>query len=474
MTSESDPAMRERQEQPLHREPGAFHAWVASSVATMRRLGDTVALFPLLPVFVLATFFFVRRPSDERNYVVLAHNLLDGNYAGLGWRPASAYGSSADPSMPDLWFGPGLPGALTPLVKLDLPIEALRLTGPLFLFGAILVFHRLLRLQVGDGTALFGAYALGLYFPFYMLLPTIHSEPLTILLIVSMLYLLSRYLSSGRLAYGVCAAAAAAGVALTRVEYGWVVTGMLLVFGLWWLISRRRVVLRVVCVYSLALVFCLPWLAFTHSVTGRVFVWGNSGSLSLYWMSSPYPQDLGDWRGGAYEVVVSDPKLAHHKKFFLELAPLDPTEQNRRLERRALENIRGSPLKFAKNVSANVSRMIFGFPFSATPESLSTLFYLIPNTIILWALVGSALLLLLTRRTVAFPFEGIVFAAFAAFCFALHSVLAAFPRMLMPSIPIALWFVFVTVGTRVVPYLERTRGTYDATRGVMPRSDGRT
>jgi 4-amino-4-deoxy-L-arabinose transferase-like glycosyltransferase len=446
----------------------ATRRWAVSGVETTRRFGATAAFLPLLCVFVLAALFFPRRASDERNYVELAHNLLDGHYAGLGWRPATPYGTSADPANPDLWFGPGLPAALTPLVATDLPIEVLRLTGALFLFGAVLVFYRLLRLYVGTGTALVGAYALGAYFPFYLLLSTIHSEPLAILLIVSMLYLLARYIHGAGLAYGVAAAAAAAGVALTRVAYGWVLTGMVVAFGLWWLVSRRREVLRVVGVYALALVLCVPWLAFTYSVTDRLLVWGNSGSLSLYWMSSPYPQDLGDWRGGAYEIVVTDPALAHHRDLFLELAPLDPAEQNRRLEEQAIENIRGSPGKFAENVAANVSRMVFGFPFSAKPETLNTLFYLVPNSIIFWAVVGCAFLV--ARQPAPFPFEGVAFAVFAGLGFALHSVLAAFPRMLMPLVPIALWFVFFTVGTRVVPYFARTRGTYDASGGEMPES----
>lgn len=448
-------------------EPG-FGRWWAPALRTARRCGPVVALSPLLVVFVLVTFFFTRRASDERNYVELANNLLDGHYAGLGWRPATPYGTTADPANPDLWFGPGLPAALAPLVALDVPVEVLRLTGALFLFGAVLVFYRLLRLRVGHGTALVGAFALGAYFPFYVLLSTIHSEPLAILLIVAMLYLLSRYLVGGAHAYGVAAAAAAAGLALTRVAYGWVLTGMVVAFGVWWLVSRRRDVLRVLGVFALALGLCVPWLAFTYSVTERFFVWGNSGSLSLYWMSSPFPQDKGDWRGGAYEIVVSDPLLAHHRELFVELWPLDPTEQNRRLEQRAIENIRGSPSKFAKNVAANVSRMIFGFPFSAKPETLNTLYYLLPNTLILWAVVGCAVLV--ARRPEAFPFEGVAFAAFAGLGFALHSVLAAYPRMLMPLIPVALWFVFLAVGTIVVPYLSRTSGTRDASEGDTPRS----
>ena len=465
MTSEP---VRERPALPAGRAHRAIRRWAASTVSTIGRVPVAVALSPLLVLYVLVTLFFTRRASDERNYVELARNLLDGHYAGLGWRPATPYGTTADPANPDLWFGPGVPTALAPLVAVDLPIEILRLTGAVFLFGAVLVFHALLRLRVGEGTALVGAYVLGLYFPFYVLLSTIHSEPLAILLIVSMLYLISRYLAGGRHAYGVAAAAAAAGVALTRVAYGWVLTGMLLAFALWWLVSRRRDVLRVVGVYALALAFCLPWLAFTHSVTDRLLVWGNSGSLSLYWMSSPHPQDLGDWRGGAYEIVVSDPLLAHHREFFLELAPLDPTEQNRRLERRAIENIRGSPGKFAKNVAANVSRMTLGLPFSGKQETLNTLYYLVPNSIVLWAVVACAFLI--ATRTVAFPFEGIAIAAFAGLGFALHSVLAAYPRMLMPLVPIALWFVFVIFGAAVVPYFGRTIGTHDAPGGPGPRS----
>jgi 4-amino-4-deoxy-L-arabinose transferase-like glycosyltransferase len=415
-----------------------------------------LALSPLLVVYMLATVFFPRRADDERNYVELARNLLEGHYSGLGWQPATPY-ATADPANPDLWFGPGLPTALLPLVALDLPIELLRLSGALFLFIAVILFYELLRLRVGQGIALLGAYTLGAYFPFLLLISTLHSEPLTILLIVAMLYLVSRYLAGGGLAYGMAASAAAAGVALTRVAYGWVLTGMLVIFALWWLLSRRAGVRRVAGVYALAFILCLPWLAFTYSVTDRLFVWGNSGPLSLYWMSSPHREDLGNWRGGAYQIVVSDPLLVHHREFFLELAPLDPTEQNRRLEQRAFENIRGSPLKFVRNVAANVSRMVFGFPFSAKQETLNTLYYLIPNSLILWAVMGCGALV--ARRREPFSVEAIAFATFATLGFGLHAVLAAYPRMLMPLVPIALWFVFQTLGTRVVPYLAGTRGT---------------
>ena len=110
--------------------------------------------------------------------------------------------------------------------------------------------------------------------------------------------------------------------------------------------------------------------------------------------------------------------------------------------------------------------MIFGFPFSAKPETLNTLLYLVPNSLIFWAVIGCAVLV--ARQPGPLPFEGIAFLVFAALGFALHAVLAAYPRMLMPLIPIALWFVFTRWGRSVAPYLSRTRGTYDAVRRRQP------
>ena len=90
------------------------------------------------------------------------------------------------------------------------------------------------------------------------------------------------------------------------------------------------------------------------------------------------------------------------------------------------------------------------------------------NSLVLWAVVGCAFLAAWGR--VSFGFVGVVFASFAALAFALHSVLAAFPRMLMPLIPVALWFVFVSVGTVVVPYLARTSETRDEAAGTIRSS----
>jgi hypothetical protein len=432
-----------------------------------------LALVPLLLLFVAMSLWFPRHPSDERGYLTLARNLTHGQYTGLGWRPANPF-PSPDPAKPDLWFGPGLPVVAAPLVAAGAPVRVVRLLGPIELFAAVLVFFALMRLYVARRPALLGALALGLYFPFYTLLPNLHSEPLAILLVVAAMYATARYLRGRNRGYAALAALAVGWLAVTRVEYGWVITLTLAAAIVWWAIARSAAARRVMIVFAGGLVLCVPWLAFTYSVTGQPFLWGNSGPLSLYWMSSPAAQDLGDWRGGAREILITDPRLAQHRPFFRELARLDPVEQNRRLERAALDNIRSHPGKFLKNVAANVSRLWFDAPFSAKQESLKMLFYLLPNVLVLAALLASGALLVRARSSIALPPELLAFVGFGIVALAVHAVLAAFPRMLMPIVPVAAWLVTysLAVPTRTAGDVLDRRPPREAPRRVPSRAIG--
>ena len=105
-----------------------------------------------------------------------------------------------------------------------------------------------------------------------------------------------------------------AGLALTRVAYGWSTTLLVLCWLVSWLIRRSTTTRRLLVVHALALAFCLPWLAFTGAVTGRPFLWATSRSLSLYWMSSPNAADRGDWHCASD--VFEREWLAPHRAFF--------------------------------------------------------------------------------------------------------------------------------------------------------------
>jgi 4-amino-4-deoxy-L-arabinose transferase-like glycosyltransferase len=417
---------------------------------------ELALLLPLLALYVAAWAVFPDRPDDEASYVVLAERLTEGFYV-TGDDDAIL---DADPGSPDLWFGPGLPALLAPLVALDAPLSVLRLTSVFVLFVAVLLMYVLARERWGPRVGLVAAYALGLYLPFLGLLSNLHSEVLAVLFVVVGMLGLARFVGRGGLTWLALGGAGFAGLALTRVAYGWVLTVALLVLVVWWLVGRSRSTGRAAAVLALSLALCLPWLAYTHAKTDRVFVWGNSGSLSLYWMTSPHEGDLGDWQQA--HLVFTDPALRPHREFFESLRGLPLAEQNAEIEGEALRNIGDHPGAYAENVVANISRMLFNSPYSRTLQQTNDVFYALPNAILLGAAVLCVLLLVPRRR--ALPPEAGPFALLAATAFGLHALVSAYPRMLAPIVPLLVWLTVLAVVEAGVVRQVAPRGTPAPTR----------
>jgi 4-amino-4-deoxy-L-arabinose transferase-like glycosyltransferase len=413
---------------------------------------ELALLLPLLALYLAMSVAFPPHPDDEASYISLAERLTHGAYV-TGDDEALL---DAAPGSPDLWFGPGLPGAIAPLVALDAPPALLRLTGPLVLFGAVVLYYILARDTWGRRRGLASAYALGCYPLFWPLLPNLHSEPLAVLFVAAGMLGISRVLRSRRPVDFVLAAGALAGLALTRVAYGWVLTVALVVFGVWWVVTRSSVALRTVAVLSLALVLCLPWLAYTYEKTHLVFHWGNSGSLSLYWMSSPYAGDRGDWRQA--DDVFTDPALARHAPFFSSLRGLPLAEQVGRIQEQALDNIQAHPGRYAENVAANLARMFVNAPYSDSEWRPNDLFYAVSNAVLLAAVAFSLVVLVPRRR--ALPPEAGPFLVLALAAFGLHALLAAYPRMLTPIVPFCAWFATLAYAERATaPHVRSTEYT---------------
>jgi 4-amino-4-deoxy-L-arabinose transferase-like glycosyltransferase len=398
---------------------------------------ELLRLAPLLGVYFAALAFFPQHPDDEASYITLAERLTHGAYV-TGDSDALL---DPDPTSPDLWFGPGLPGALAPLTALHAPTEVLRATGPLFLFAAVLLFYVLARREWGPGTSVVASYAFGLYPPFWPLLTNVHSEPLAIMLVVAAMLGLALSLERATHASVLLTSAALAALAMTRVAYGWVLTITLLASALFWLLTRSRKFGVVAAITGIALIVSIPWLAYTYSKTDRLLVWGNSGALSLYWMSSPFPGDQGDWRQA--DDVFTDPGLRSHRRFFTTLRGLPLGEQNASIEREALKNIAEHPVAYAGNIVANGSRLLFNVPYSDSAWQANDLFYAIPNIFVLAAIVLCLTVLVPRRR--ALPPESSVFALIGFVGLTLHLLVSAYPRMLAPLIPLLAWLTTLAI-----------------------------
>jgi 4-amino-4-deoxy-L-arabinose transferase-like glycosyltransferase len=404
---------------------------------TAFRGSELLRLLPLLALYLAVLAAFPAHADDEASYVDLAHRLTAGTYV-TGDDDALL---DADPTSTDLWFGPGLPAVLAPLVAAGAPLSVLRLAGPLFLFAAVIAFYALARRRWSSSVSLSASYALGLYPPFWPLLSNLHSEPLAVLFVVLAMLGLAGAISQSATWGFVLAPLALAGLALTRVAYGWVLTLVLVASALAAVTRRRPTAIRLAVVVGAALLLCTPWLAYTQAKTDRPLQWGNSGALSLYWMASPFPGDSGDWRQA--DDVFSDPALERHRPFFASLRGLSLAQQNDEIERRAVANIVDHPLAYAGNIAANVSRLLANWPYSDSDWDPNDVFYAVSNAAVVAAILFSLITLLPRRATL--PPETGAFVLLGVTALVLHLLVSTYPRMLAPIIPLVVWLTTLAV-----------------------------
>ncbi len=398
-----------------------------------------VSLLPLLCVYI--ALVLVAAPDglardDEGRYAQYAENLSHGFYSPEG--------------RTDLWFGPGYPATLVPFVALDLPWLTARLLNAALLYAAMLVFYDTLRLYTTDRYALAGAYLLGLYPPFLVAVYRLYSEMLALLLVMGMIYYVCRAFRprpASMVVYPVLAGLCLAALALTKVFFGFAILAGLVVFGVLYAATRRPASRVGLLMCAVALVACAPYLAYTYHLTHQIYYWGNSGGMSLYWMSSPYPDDLGDWHSktdfnsdaytdGGHALAVN------HRAFFTEVTAMTDVERDLAFRRQGIRNIMHHPAKYVKNWLANVGRLLFNYPYSYTVQKLSTYAYILPNLFLLAAAAFSLYPTWVARRRI--PPEIALLLGFGLLTFGGSSLLSAYGRQFYPIVPILMvWIVYV-------------------------------
>jgi len=389
----------------------------------------------LLPLLVLYYVVFAAGAhnapdyGDEPRYVMYAENLTQGFYAPRDSRL--------------LWNGPGYPLLLAPFAFFDIPLIYAKMLNPLFIFLAVRFFFAALRHFMSERVSLFAAYLFGLYPPFFAEVWYLLTEPVSLMLMTLFSLLMVKRLATGKIRFIFPAAVVFAILALTKVFFGYVALGLVLasaVFSLWSATARR-----VLPVYLLALVLCVPYLLYTYQLTGKVFCWANSGGSVVYWMTSPDPNDFGSWFTDSD--VLARPELAGHRSFLEKLQGLDYVQRDDLMKKQALENIRNNPRKVLLNYAANLGRLFLNFPFSYKSQHPRTLLYIVPNSLILGAIVFSLYPLIRQRKYL--PATIVHACAISLVYIAGQTPLYAEARYLCPILPFVL-LVVAYVATNLI------------------------
>jgi hypothetical protein len=400
-----------------------------------------IKLLPLLLLYGAIVLIFLPDSfqGDEERYIMYANNLTQGHYSPLD----KIY----------LWNGPGYPIILAPFIILKLPWLAARFLNALLLYLAMVYLSKTLYIYLKSKRAIYISYLLGIYPPLLIYIPLMLTEILSIFLICGFIFhfcmmyhnnITSRrhlFIASFYLAY----------LALTKIFFGYVIlTGILVYIALYsW--KRKDMMKKTFMIYVIALLFCFPYLLYTYSLTDKLFYWGDSGGSSLYWMASPYNNEYGDWHH--YETVISNSQLHNHKEFFNKLETRPGIERNEELKRAAIHNIINNPVKYICNLSANIGRMLFSYPYSYTPQKTRTYFYIVPN---MFLVVLSVLCIYpYLKRLKAMPEEINCLITFFLVSFGGSSMLSAYPRQFMILMPIlVLWISYILTSIIIVDWRD--------------------
>jgi len=351
--------------------------------------GNPYLLFsPFLLFYIVWVLIFQVNvlTGDEYRYVYFADNLLKGFY-------------SPPPPHVDIPNGPGYPIILIPFRLLGLPLLSMKLLNAFFVYLAVVFLFKSLIQVVSFRKALIISLFLGCYYISFKFMTLILTEMFTFFLISLLGYVVMRAFNSGRTRkYIVLSGLVMGYIALTKVIVGYVLLCMLVGGLLLWILHKNLNHKKGLVIVLIAFATTLPWLIYTYNLTGRIFYWTSVGGNNLYWLTSPSPNEYGNW----YSDIRTGPDSAtqvhedlkyftpggidslevHHFEDYLEINKYTGVERDDAYKRLTIRNIKAHPVKYLQNYVSNLGRMLFDYPYSFFPQKPGLLLRLPPNGII--------------------------------------------------------------------------------------------
>lgn len=399
---------------------------------------NKIAFLGLFFVYIVIVFSFSESDliGDESRHLQYAQNLTEGFYTNS--------------DNPEFRNGPGYPLVIAPLKFLNTPYLVYKLFNACLLILGVLLFYRSISTFLNSNLSLLFSIIFGLYPPFLKWMVHIYSESLTVFLACGFLFYLIRpnNVSKKKIPNWVIPGFLLGMLVLTKVLFGYVLIVLLILYALLYLIRKSNKARNAIYVLGVALITCVPYLAYTYSLTGKAFLWGTGGGEILYWRSTPHEGEYGDWVSSAkvfgkakHRYTQTKTLNENHGKFIENLEGHSYLEKDNMFKKKAIENIKTYPLKYLENSVASACRLLFNFPNSYTTQRMSTNFYIVPNMFLIVFLAIAVYLGLTNAKAIN---AEVWFVTFIASVYMGGLVLLnGIVRHLIPVVPFLLYFILV-------------------------------
>jgi hypothetical protein len=312
------------------------------------------------------------------------------------------------------------------------------LLNPFLLYFSLIINFKTFSIYSSKKIAVLFTVLLGLYFPVFEMLPAILTECLTWFLISLICFLLIKTFNKPDLSWKliILSSFSIAYLAMTKVIFGYAILFMLLASAVIFLFPKfRPSAKRSVLIFLFSFIFCLPWLFYTYSLTNKPFYWGNAGNMSLYTMSTPYANELGDW--GSESELQENP---NHKIFMDSVLKLTALERDEAYKKAAIKNISSHPRKFFSNWVANIGRLLFSYPYSNKTQNVKTYFTVVPNMFVIVFIVLIFPVSIIYYKRIP---KGLFFLLLFMLIYLLgSSFLGAYRRMFYVTLPF--WYFYIS------------------------------
>ena len=299
--------------------------------------------------------------GDEERYLMFVDNIIHGFY-------------SPPPPNVNLTNGPGWPLMIALSWLFGLPLISITIFNAFCYYVSTVFLYKALKETVSFNLTLIFSFAWAYYYVAFQNMPFTHTETFTYLLISVFVYAMARIFKPGSQEgirkYIFLAGFMMGFVVLTKVAFGFVMIFTLVGSALLWLFNRRLVTIKkglFVSLIAFATVFS-PYMVYIYNLTGRVLYWVLLQESTLYWASSPYKEEYGDWKlelkqgveMGNYNIPgVTDSLVAHHQADYDAIYKYSGVEQDDMWKKKAMERTSKHPMKYLQNCVYNVGRLVF-------------------------------------------------------------------------------------------------------------------